>query len=123
MCELEQKRERIINWIKALRSGEYKQGKHALCYDNAYCCLGVAGKLANVSLSEDGCNYVTIQNRYGLKNEAGLYGKTELGYTKALSSDNDNGASFDAIADLIESNPPDLFVPELEAYLKENPLS
>lgn len=28
-------------WLKALRSGEYKQGKLALRIKNKYCCLGV----------------------------------------------------------------------------------
>ena len=29
-------------WVKALRSGEYKQTKKRLCDRNGYCCLGVA---------------------------------------------------------------------------------
>ncbi len=28
-------------WLKALRSGEYQQGKRALRINNEYCCLGV----------------------------------------------------------------------------------
>ncbi len=28
-------------WVEALRSGEYQQGKSALRQGNAYCCLGV----------------------------------------------------------------------------------
>lgn len=28
-------------WVKALRSGDYKQGKHALKKDDCFCCLGV----------------------------------------------------------------------------------
>lgn len=28
-------------WVKALRSGKYKQGCRALRYDNMFCCLGV----------------------------------------------------------------------------------
>ncbi len=28
-------------WVKALRSGEYEQGREALCRDNQYCCIGV----------------------------------------------------------------------------------
>jgi hypothetical protein len=28
-------------WLAALRSGEYKQGRHALKQDNNFCCLGV----------------------------------------------------------------------------------
>ena len=122
---LAQQRELIIKWIEALRSGEYKQGKNNLYCDNAYCCLGVAGKLVNINLSEDEYNYFSIQKVYGLFNHSGQYGiKKEWDWYQqpALSSDNDNGVSFNEIADLIESNPPGLFVPELEAYLKDNPL-
>ena len=33
-------------WVSALRSGEYKQGKGALCsINNEYCCLGVLSDL------------------------------------------------------------------------------
>lgn len=28
-------------WVKALRSGEYEQGRGHLCRDGKYCCLGV----------------------------------------------------------------------------------
>jgi len=32
----------IKEWIEALRSGEYQQGKHSLkVNDDTYCCLGV----------------------------------------------------------------------------------
>ena len=38
---------RIKNkWLKALRSGKYKQGKSILFSDNKYCCLGVLCELA-----------------------------------------------------------------------------
>jgi len=33
-------------WLAALRSGEFRQGEGALCYNNRYCCLGVAAELA-----------------------------------------------------------------------------
>jgi len=37
-------------WVKALRSGEYKQGTGFLydSYKDCYCCLGVAGALCEV---------------------------------------------------------------------------
>lgn len=46
MSKLKLPREFAEKWIKALKSGEYKQGRHTL-YDNVddekvYCCLGVA---------------------------------------------------------------------------------
>lgn len=37
-------------WLKALRSGEYEQGRHELKRtDNTYCCLGVAGEIVGCS--------------------------------------------------------------------------
>lgn len=33
-------------WVKALRSGEYKQGYSSLSDNNQYCCLGVLCELA-----------------------------------------------------------------------------
>ncbi len=35
------KQEIAVRWVKALRSGEYKQGQFALRRANSYCCLGV----------------------------------------------------------------------------------
>jgi hypothetical protein len=34
--------ENARKWIKALRSGEFKQGRYALKTQDTYCCLGVA---------------------------------------------------------------------------------
>ena len=35
-------------WIKALRSGEYKQGRGTLSADSHFCCLGVYGAINGV---------------------------------------------------------------------------
>jgi hypothetical protein len=32
-------------WIKALESGEYEQGRAFLCTNNKYCCLGILSKV------------------------------------------------------------------------------
>lgn len=42
-------------WIAALRSGEYRQGRHALRKaDGSYCCLGVLCEVAGVKLDVAG---------------------------------------------------------------------
>ncbi len=38
-------KKRIQKWVKALRSGKYKQGRGALQSKKGYCCLGVLCKI------------------------------------------------------------------------------
>ncbi|MFO0203313.1 MAG: hypothetical protein ACK528_09315 [Alphaproteobacteria bacterium] len=45
-------------WVKALRSGKYKQGRKNLNYNGAYCCLGV---LCEVYL--ENCDEPKIEKR------------------------------------------------------------
>lgn len=40
------------NWINALRSGEYEQGKMYLYMNGKYCCLGVACVISGISTDE-----------------------------------------------------------------------
>ena len=54
-------------WVKALRSGEYKQTKSKLCKDGGFCCLGVAyDVLSDGDWSQDG-NRKTM---WGIKDES-----------------------------------------------------
>ena len=50
--------EKITKWIKALRSGRYKQGRGALVIfkdsESCYCCLGVAEKVCKMPENFDG---------------------------------------------------------------------
>ncbi len=39
------KKQDIQKWVKALRSGKYKQASESLQFGNRFCCLGVACKL------------------------------------------------------------------------------
>lgn len=51
-------------WLKALRSGEYKQGKGLLysSKDDSYCCLGVACKVQGISPDQWG--FMDGKNKY-----------------------------------------------------------
>lgn len=40
----------MTKWVKALRSGEYKQGFGYLCNEGNHCCLGVLCEIAPKSL-------------------------------------------------------------------------
>ena len=86
------------NWVAALRSGKYKQGKSTLMYEGKYCCLGVLCdilgiKLVSTTREKDHYNeshYERVRHITG--------GNHELIYM------NDHGESFSKIADYIDNN-------------------
>lgn len=109
--------------IDALRSGKYKQDRFVLRSENGYCCLGVAcdlhdpngwlefspspaglpgrdfhGKGENTLLP----NFVRIPLNWSFRD-----GSTSItdrvGFNVSLSGLNDDGESFDRIADIIEA--------------------
>ena len=111
-------------WVKALRSGDYQQTRHALRRDNGFCCLGVACDLAvkaglPVELRES-CGMVTYNGeKSGLPPIVRAWlGLSEVdGYMEgfacgcySLAYMNDHGGSFTEIADAIEEEPLGLFV-------------
>jgi hypothetical protein len=98
-------------WVKALRSGKYRQTKHYLVNGGAYCCLGVLASLAGVSdermASEVALRFFPEAMEFvGLKEIAGEF---DGGKDACLAVRNDHGASFSEIADIIESEPTGLF--------------
>lgn len=87
-------------WVKALRSGEYKQGKNRLRVgtDN-YCCLGVYCKINNIPISLRG-DIAKGYNGYEFMDQ-------HVGneFTTRLYEANDQeGKTFNEIADMIEKN-------------------
>lgn len=102
-------------WIKALRSGKYKQGTGRLRDDNQFCCLGVLCDISkkgkwnkthykignNVSvamLPKEVANWAEMKSTDGSFELKGEYDKS-----KKLWSLNDNlGESFTQIAFIIE---------------------
>jgi hypothetical protein len=90
-------------WVRALRSREYKQGKGWL-YDkdkDAYCCLGVLCVLAGMKTRELAGSFVpeVVMRKTGLRFGDGHY-KGE-----SLTFDNDyRKKSFFQIATIIEKN-------------------
>lgn len=108
------KKQRVIKWIEALRSGKFKQGKIFLKKDNCYCCLGVACELSELgqwTSSENdwmssylGATYALpakVQNYYGLHEYSGTYFTNDQ-LENNLAGHNDGGMTFAQIADLIE---------------------
>lgn len=91
-------------WVAALRSGEYKQGRGALRIRNSddswnFCCLGVACELAGV----DWRGVLKITSRFH-NNATPLAAMLNVTgeQTDALARYNDKGETFLQIADRIE---------------------
>lgn len=124
-------------WIAALRSGEYKQGASRLSMSGKFCCLGVLCETAirngikidryevedstfddNV-IAYDGAVSVAPATAFGwvgliapdgsLKDIDAASGHPLYKFC-SLSMANDEGASFEEIADLLEKHPEAVFV-------------
>jgi hypothetical protein len=90
-------------WVAALRSGKFKQGSLALLAQGSYCCLGVLCRVSgmtpqaikNLECEEGDTNGLLPKS---LRKEFGITDRQQ----RALALMNDDGCSFDAIADRIE---------------------
>ena len=98
-------------WIKALRSGKYKQGKHYLSQikdgQEYNCCLGVYARISRCTVY----NYDIKTKKRQISSIEGNACRAPLGYkilpssTQARLADmNDKWESFERIADWIERN-------------------
>lgn len=95
----EEQEKNIKEWVAALRSGKYNQGRWQLFSvdNNLYCSLGVACEISKIPKSGMGFEMtdpVWFKDRYGLSREqmaALIYLNDELEFT------------FDKIADVIEA--------------------
>lgn len=93
----------LKKWVKALRSGEYKQRKYSLGYENTYCCLGVLCKLEKIQFNEINSLDQNSSDRIGnTKTYLQLSKLLGVATSHYLASMNDAGASFNDIADVIE---------------------
>lgn len=99
-------------WIKALRSGDYKQGQEYLKKNvdgtAYYCCLGVMCDLdpeVDYSLVEKEIPEEYTANKWGLYSTSGM----NFDFDLALTELNDDGHTFAEIADLIEADPDKFF--------------
>ncbi len=99
-------------WLKALRSGKYKQGKGALHRDGNFCCIGVECHLHGVSIKAmdkrpgnggTKSSFDKIPKYMDAIN--GKYGNSmSLPPVQVLIEMNDGGKSFKQIANWIERN-------------------
>ena len=133
---LEEQKEHRRILVKKLRSGEYTQTKGYLRNQGGFCCLGIACDLTNgiskwrKRLENDIYNDKKDKNKFyflfGKDNETlpkavmDYYGfvhsdggfLNEKRCRRTLAGMNDNGISFLKIADVIESEPKDMFKQE-----------
>ena len=93
----------VKKWIEKLRSGDYKQGKYALCnLDNKFCCLGVLAHQRRMKIHK-------ATRDHGYHNDK-IYSELDCilrrqGLDKEdLTTLNDGGKSFKGIAKFIEAN-------------------
>jgi hypothetical protein len=99
-----------MKWIKALRSGKYRQGIGSLQSFDTYCCLGVLCRLAPKSIKvikdgnrlrgEDLKAQPSVKRWSDMGSYCGWYNFCNL----SLADDNDCGRSFEEIADIIEKH-------------------
>lgn len=113
------------DWVRALRSGEYSQANGALQKNGGFCCLGVlcdlavkAGVPVRVSTIECGCSDadccpgvaydsadsyppIQVQNWAGMSTMDPVVKDSE-GEIRTLSALNDEGRTFEEIAQFIE---------------------
>lgn len=112
----------VRDWIRALRSGSYEQGSSFLKRDGRYCCLGVACEVAGLAEKEAASNKLvdtepittTADERIAVFSFFGHDSDTHLpiplremidmdgAFQSRLTERNDEGSSFEEIADLIE---------------------
>lgn len=130
-----------LDWIAALRGNRYKQTREDLQDSDGYCCLGVGVCRANlkgkVNVSRDTSKFLDggdlgdqpgVQEYLGLRSDVGhpdkpytFRGKEVT--TSLVNLNDEEGASFKEIADVLENNPEAFFVcpPEQVAlvYIRE----
>ena len=98
-------------WVAALRSGKYEQGREQLRCNDKFCCLGVLCDLVkdDIGAAWEADYFVFDDRRIGallpskVRIHVGLLNST---ITNALMGMNDSdGASFKDIANFIERHP------------------
>lgn len=101
-------------WVRALRSGQYKQGDMALCSRDGkrFCCLGVLADVQGATWEEAGRHGIgglaPIIKGIEPSGDAQMLRPREAGglrtdTLKKLAEMNDEGDSFRVIADYIEA--------------------
>ena len=115
-------REIKARWVAALRSGEYEQGRGSLRMGDAFCCLGVLcdiavkdGVIGEPTIEEGEYAYGRFMEKGVLPTEVEVWSGLHIDdpvvitdnsdsypLSESLSTLNDEGMSFEEIAEFIE---------------------
>jgi len=112
------KKEVMEQWVKALRSGDYKQCEGALQDASGnYCCLGVLCDISKLTEWQDGSGYgpmyfdldsslpKQVRDWSGVRSSGGDLSESDLRRVDSLIDANDTEKmSFTEIADIIEEH-------------------
>lgn len=95
------------DWIAALRSGDYKQGRHVLRRGSQFCCLGVLCNLHAQAHPEIAAKQTDPGMYMGKSqmppNEVLEWAGLSLYDARQLASKNDFGQTFDSISYFIDA--------------------
>jgi hypothetical protein len=94
-------------WVEALRSGEYCQTREVLTDGAGFCCLGVLCEVQGIKKSDLGHYFYAgeLVNDLGATDDDTFQvGGLTAQRRDKLAGMNDNGQSFEEIADWIEEN-------------------
>lgn len=92
-------------WLKALRSGEYRQARYGIgsTRTKCLCCLGVGAYVANPSIklvsTDDAVEELSAHGLRGWRS-----GEYADAIQKLIEMNDDDGHTFPEIADYIETN-------------------
>jgi len=114
MYTAEEQAEHRKQWVDALRSGKYQQGRGLLRDGNKFCCLGVACDISGLGAWVTYRRYTDFVVRGGHTEQIELpdevmewlgvqHNDVMMNNETSLSKINDDGTSFNEIADIIES--------------------
>ena len=98
-------------WLVALKSGEYKKGKHLLNHDSELCCLGVLCEILElpkrlISNRDNQFEYIYEEEGMFVTLSSSLLQKLNMSSTieSRLSATNDQTETFKEVIKLIEES-------------------
>ncbi len=94
-------KELVTEWVKALRSGKYKQGEGSLRYEGKHCCLGVLCEVANIPVCDVEHDNDSDKNSAAYTEIREMLIQAGISPSKLIGM-NDVGEDFLQIADEIE---------------------